>query len=101
MKLGFEIQAGQESGVFSEENLVAVAENLGLDGTSLRDCLNSGRVDARVSDSTKYAFSQGYEGTPTYEVNGRPVSGAVTIDRWDELFRAYEAELAQPTAVGP
>jgi protein-disulfide isomerase len=97
----YKLQSGQNMGVFNDDALVALAQSLGLDAGSFDDCLQSGRGRARVDSSTRLAFGQGYEGTPTFIVNGRLVSGAVTIERWEELFKAYEEDMAQATSVAP
>jgi protein-disulfide isomerase len=86
-------QSAPDGEPFSTEHLDSLGTGLGLDVAALRTCVSSGRHRPRVQSSTDLALARGYEGTPTYEVNGRVTSGAIPIDRWNELFRAYEAEL--------
>lgn len=73
--------------------LARLAREVGLDGDALRACVESGRYRPVVESSTSQALARGFEGTPTYLINGRQVEGAIEVDRWEELFRAYEADL--------
>lgn len=93
----FRQQSGQNQGVFSDSALRAIASDLGLDSAAFAECLSGGRYRARVDASTQLAVSEGYEGTPVFEINGRAVQGAITKARWEELFTAYEEEIAQAT----
>jgi protein-disulfide isomerase len=85
--------AAQGSG-FSEENLVSIASDAGLDAAALSECLSTGRYEAKVTASTQSAHEQGFQGTPTFVINGRTTQGAIDVDRWDELFQAYAREFA-------
>lgn len=83
------LDAGQLSGL---------ARSLELDVARFDDCMASGRTRPRVEASTAYAHGQGFDGTPTYLVNGRKVAGAIPPEQWVELFRLYQQELAAPDA---
>lgn len=94
----FAAQSGENLGTFSAANLAQLAGTAGLDPTLFAACLESGRHAARVAASTKAAYDQGYEGTPTYLVNGRQTQGAIEIDRWEELFLLFASDIATATA---
>jgi len=79
---------------------VALADELGLDRGSFQTCLDSGRSRERVQASNDFARQAGYEGTPTYVINGRVTSGAIPIERWEELFALYAAESGVPVPSG-
>lgn len=93
----FRAASGENQGAFAVERLEAIAAGLGLDGPALRVCVQSGRHRGRVAASTQAAAARGFEGTPTYEVNGRQVQGAIPVDRWEELFQAFLADFARAT----
>lgn len=89
---------GLESRPFAQERLLAYASEIGLDREAFERCLTAERYRRRVEESTRYGHQQGFEGTPTYIVNGRRVAGAIDIARWNELFEAYKGGLATATA---
>jgi protein-disulfide isomerase len=82
--------AGDEP--FSRTSLDAIAAASGLDASGFGACMDDGRHRARVESSTAEAMKRGFEGTPAYDINGRVTMGAIPVDRWNELFLAYEAE---------
>jgi protein-disulfide isomerase len=94
----FAAQSGENMGAFSAESLENLAGTVGLDATLFAACRASGRHRARVEASTQEAFAQGYEGTPTYLVNGRKTQGAIDIDRWEELFLLFVQDFAAATS---
>ncbi len=85
---------------FGDEQLVGYATELSLDAEAFAACLTSGRYRSRVEASTRYGYEQGFEGTPTYIINGRRVAGAIERERWNELFEAYAQGVATATAGG-
>lgn len=78
---------------YGDEALLALAPAVGVDAESFADCLDSGRHEARVAASTQFGHGQGYEGTPTFVINGRQAQGAIAIADWEALFRIYADEL--------
>lgn len=78
--------------------LTGLARSLELDVAQFDDCMASGRARPRVEASTAFAHGQGFEGTPTYLINGRKVAGAIPPEQWVELFRLYQQELAATRA---
>ncbi|MFN2115386.1 MAG: DsbA family protein [Anaerolineae bacterium] len=94
----FASQSGENSGAFSADNLVRLADSVGVDGAQLAACLDAGRYADRVAASTQEAYDQGFEGTPTYLVNGRRTQGAIETEKWEELFSLFMAENATATA---
>lgn len=82
---------------FERARLLALADGVDLDSRAMAGCLNAGRQAARVAASTASAHAQGFEGTPTYLIDGRRTAGAIAVADWDALFRIYAAELGWPT----
>jgi len=97
----FEAQSADTGGAFSGENLRSLAEQLGLAGEAFEDCLASGQYGDKVTASTQAALDSGFEGTPTFVINGRSVAGNIPIEDWDDLFRAYESDFAAATVGAP
>lgn len=86
-----------QPGPFEHDGLVGYAQTLGLDTAAFDDCLASGRHRAAVNASTQSGLDQGFDGTPTYLINGMKVQGAIEIDRWQSLFEAFAADFARAT----
>ena len=57
------------------------ARSLKLDGAAFDKCLDSGEQAARVGASAKEATTLGIQGTPTFFVNGRYISGNLSYER--------------------
>lgn len=74
------------------EELIADAENLGLDVKAFEECLNSGTYAAGVEEDIKQGTRLGLTGTPSFFVNGRLLSGALPLQEFVEVI---EEELAR------
>lgn len=59
------------------EKFVAYANNIGLDGEALRECVNSNKMAANVQKDVDEGGKVGVDGTPATFVNGILISGAV------------------------
>lgn len=64
----------ENQGAFSPDNLIDIADSIGLDMTEFADCFDRGRYAAQVQQDFDDALSLGVQGTPTfiitYELNG-------------------------------
>jgi len=89
-----------QPGPYDADSLVSIASALGLDADAFAACLSSGRYEASVEASTQAGHAQGFDGTPTYLINGRQVQGAIEIERWQALFEAFVADFAKATQSG-
>lgn len=69
------------------------ARAVGLDGAKFDACLDSGRTAPAVESSRKLGDGLGVSSTPTFYVNGRPLTGALPFERFKELI---DWELAHP-----
>lgn len=58
------------SGAFSDENLVAMAEDLGLDTDRFAECLENGVYEDAVISFVYLAIERGVQGTPSLSING-------------------------------
>ncbi len=77
-------------GTYNRNNLISYARQVGLDTDEFRACLESDRAVQYVRAAHDQAVRLGLMGTPTFFVNGRPVSLAT----WEDLFRVVDQALA-------
>ncbi len=97
----FAKQAGEDpfrpdQGLFSEENLVELAGDLGLDTEAFAAC--QGRSDALspVARGQSAAQAYGFRGTPNFVINDLPVQAPPqTVEGWREMI---EEAIAAVTA---
>jgi protein-disulfide isomerase len=57
-----------------------LAEEVGIDGTALRDCLNSARAVQAVGEDLAAGRALGIRGTPTFLIDGSTYPGRVPMD---------------------
>lgn len=84
-------------------HLAGLAKAIGMDPTAFSSCMDAHRYRAVIEATTQSAKDQGFEGTPTYLINGRKVAGAIPPEEWAELFKLYQQDFAKqsvPTAPG-
>lgn len=77
---------------FAEKDLVAYAQELGLDVEPFRACLKSDDPAQRVKDDVAEAARRKLQGTPTFFINGQQVGD------WSQLGPLVRAAGAQPAA---
>jgi protein-disulfide isomerase len=85
-------QPAPNSGSLTEERLVEVAREVGLDVDRFRRDLASESVAAAVQDDFTEGQSIGVTGTPAFLVNGRPVMGAQPVEVFRQLIDQGLAE---------
>lgn len=68
------------------DSLKAYARALALDPIAFDRCLASGRMAAVVASNKKLGESAGVNSTPSFFVNGRPLSGSQPFERFRELI---------------
>ncbi|MEW5854055.1 MAG: thioredoxin domain-containing protein [Myxococcota bacterium] len=90
----FHDQMFKNQNALDEKALKTYARVAGLDGNAFDKCLteNAAKYEEEIQKDLKDGQVAGVEGTPTFFVNGRPVSGAATME---ELSNAVEAALAE------
>ena len=72
-------------GALGADDLKGRARTLQLDMTRFDACLDSGRMTPVVEASKKLGEGIGLNSTPSFFVNGRPLSGAQPFERFKEL----------------
>jgi protein-disulfide isomerase len=78
-----------EQSRFSEDRLIAYAEELGLDRDAFTRCLTERRFARVVEADVAQARALGIRSTPTFLINGRPLVGAHPVT----AFRSIVEEL--------
>jgi protein-disulfide isomerase len=70
----------------SVRDLKSYAAQLGLDTTKFNQCLDSGRYQAKVNQSLQEAYQRGFQGTPSFLVNGQPLAGPPSFETLKNLI---------------
>jgi protein-disulfide isomerase len=85
-------QGAENTGAFSDDRLGQLAQLVGLDLAQFEDSLDSGEYEGVVEDELAEGKLQGVHGTPTFFVNGVPVSDWRDVDAFRALIdRQLEA----------
>ena len=95
----FAIQAGadfrRDGGAFGEPALTALAGEQGLDEAAFTACLADADTLSAVEADQAAAREIGFQGTPSFVLNGNPLQGAPgTEDAWRALIDAALADAA-------
>lgn len=85
--------AGQ--GAAAANVYASLAADLGLDIDAFTACVESGKYDTAVDASYQEAIANGVQSTPSFFINGYPMSGAQPIDVFYQVI-----ELAQQNELG-
>jgi protein-disulfide isomerase len=78
----------QEGAALDDARLRAAIVKAGLDEQKLDRCAQSPRTRQAILDDIMLGVVRGVVGTPTLYVNGEKVSGARTVDFWEQKLRA-------------
>lgn len=79
-------QGGENTGAFSDSNLVDFAQQLQLDPTAFTTCLNSNKYESKVTGDTTDGQARGVNQTPTLFINGQKVVGAVSLQQFEAII---------------
>lgn len=81
-----------QSGVFSDEALVALAREAGLDVERFRNDLQGGRYAEAVGRDFQEGQERGVSGTPTFVVNGQVLVGLQPLETFEEVIEEARRE---------
>ncbi len=70
----------------TDDKLVSLAEELGLDTTAFTECLNKGEYSNQIRQETASVQSMGVRGTPAFLVNGVFISGAQPFEVFQQII---------------
>ncbi len=82
----FENQAGKNKGGFGKDNLKRFASEIGLNSIIFDECLDSNSYTSIIQEQTGYASSLGFQGTPAFLINGKPLVGAQTFEQFQKYI---------------
>jgi protein-disulfide isomerase len=82
---------------FTRENLVAIAEELGLDRQAFTNCYDFANYTQEIIDRSQRASNFGINATPTSDINGQRHVGVIPFEQEDPpgIKQLLEAALAQ------
>ena len=67
-------QNQENDGTYSKEKLKGYAAEAGFNTTAMNNCIDTGKYNSQVTQSTSAANAAGVQGTPTFMVNGKQSS---------------------------
>jgi protein-disulfide isomerase len=79
-------------GAFSDENLVALAREVGLDVEEFEASLSSGEHRQVVTEAFTEGQRSGITGTPTFIINGTTLVGAQPLEAFEEAIEEAARE---------
>lgn len=80
------VDQAQNHSPLTENNLVKLADSVGIDTTTFRDCLSSGRYTQQIIRESQTVQSLGVRGTPGFLVNGVFISGAQPFEIFQQVI---------------
>ncbi len=93
----FDAQGAENSGAFSPDRLVELAEDVGLDTAMFEECMTNETHRQEVLDEREEANNAGISSTPYFFVNDVAVKG---VRSYSEFKEVVEAELAKASGGG-
>jgi protein-disulfide isomerase len=78
----------QNQGRTDTASLIVFAQQVGLDKEALTACITAGKYRNLVADSSTAALNAGVEGTPSFFINGKLVSGNVPVAEFKTRIEA-------------
>ena len=77
---------------YSEERLVTLADEVGLDVEEFRASLESGENEAVVGEDFREGQERGVSGTPTFVINGQTLVGLQSLSVFEQTIERAEQE---------
>ena len=77
---------------FSEERLIELARETGLDVERFEEDLASGRFEQAVAEDFREGQEMGITGTPTFIINGRVLAGMQPLEVFESAIEQAEEE---------
>jgi predicted DsbA family dithiol-disulfide isomerase len=77
---------------FSEERLIELARETGLDVERFEEDLASGRFEQAVAEDFREGQQMGITGTPTFIINGRVLAGMQPLEVFESAIEQAEEE---------
>lgn len=80
----------------NSSDLKSFAKELGLDTQAFDQCLEEGKYHSQVEKDFTEGQKLGVTGTPTFFINGRPLSGSQPFERFKKLIDRELARQVKP-----
>lgn len=84
----FKNQKGENLGAFSNDNLKKLANAINLNQADFNNCLTSHKHEEKIKQETAAGQGYGVNGTPSFFINGKFVSGAVPLIYFENTIEA-------------
>jgi len=88
----YDNQSSGNSGGYSEENLISLAEEAGLDRRRFEEDLRSARYEETVQADFEEGQGLGISGTPTFFINGRVLVGLQPLGVFEQAIEDARRE---------
>lgn len=82
-------QNGENKGAFANENLKSFAKGLGLDTQTFNQCLDSGKYQSQVDNSTNDGKNAGVNSTPSFFLNGVKIDNPGSYDELKKIITSF------------
>ncbi len=87
----YQVQGNENSGLFSNENLITIGKKLGITNQSFADCVNDNKYGDSVKKVAESMKPNNVEGTPTVFINGTRWERTTSEFKLDDFKAAVEA----------
>ena len=77
----------QHQDALGHDDLVKYAKEIGLTDASISEALEQHKYESKIRTDQELADKLGLRATPTFYINGRPLSGAKPIAQFDKIIR--------------
>ncbi|MCA1731916.1 MAG: thioredoxin domain-containing protein [Actinobacteria bacterium] len=89
----YENQGSENSGAFSDDNLVEFARQAGLNVKQFEESFKSGKYKPVVDRDFREAQDAGIQGTPSFSINGQRLVGSQPLETFEQAIEeARQAE---------
>jgi protein-disulfide isomerase len=91
----YQNQSSSNSGGYSDENLISLAREAGLDVDKFEKDLKSGKYEDVVAADFEEGQQLGISGTPTFVINGEILAGLQPTEVFEQTIERAEQEAEQ------
>jgi len=79
----------------TDDYLVTLAETIGLDAVTFKECLDTAGYDDQVIEMAMRLKSRGVRGVPGFMINGQYIAGALPYENFQQYIEQELANAAQ------
>jgi protein-disulfide isomerase len=93
-------QKSPNSGAFSDDKLIDLARQTGLDTDEFETGFKDGRYEAVVNGDFHQAQDDGIQGTPTFIINGQKLVGPQPLENFEQVIEEEAQKAGEQTNNG-